>query len=74
MSDADIAPEERVNETTSWPELAISLYDRLTGRGAVITYEFDDMEVLVPSKVGDDADHAHWEVDGTLTITTEERE
>ena len=74
MSDADTAPEERVDETTSWPELAISLYDRLTGRGAVITYEFDDMEVLVPSKVGDDADHAHWEVDGTLTITTEERE
>ena len=74
MSDADTAPEERVDETTSWPELAISLYDRLTGRGAVITYEFEDMEVLVPSKVGDDADHAHWEVDGTLTITTEERE
>ena len=74
MSDADAAPEERVDETTSWPELAISLYDRLTGRGAVITYEFDDMEVLVPSKAGDDADHAHWEVDGTLTITTEERE
>ena len=74
MSDADTAPEERVNETTSWPELAISLYDRLTGRGAVITYEFEDMEVLVPSKVGDDADHARWEVDGTLTITTEERE
>ncbi len=74
MSDADAAPEERIDETTSWPELAISLYDRLTGRGAVITYEFEDMEVLVPSKTGEDADHAHWEVDGTLTITTEERE
>ena len=74
MSDADAAPEERVNETTSWPELAISLYDRLTGRGAVITYEFDDMEVGVPSKTGEDAEHARWQVDGTLTITTEERE
>jgi hypothetical protein len=74
VSETDSPPEERIDETTSWPELAISLYDRLTGRGAVITYEFEDMEVGVPSKAGEDAEHAHWQVDGTLTITTEERE
>ncbi|MFC7075651.1 hypothetical protein [Haloarcula halophila] len=61
-------------ETTTWPELAISLYDRLTGRNAQITYDFEDMEVDVPSKAGEDADHAHWRVDGTLTITTREEE
>jgi hypothetical protein len=67
-------PEEQIDETTTWPELAIGLYDRLTGRGAEITYEFTDMEVDVPSKVGDDAEHARWRIDGELTITTEERE
>ncbi len=72
MSTDDIT--ERVNETTNWPELAIGLYDRLTGRNAEIEYTFEDMEVQVPSKVGDDADHAHWRVDGTVRITTYERE
>ena len=38
VSETDEVPEERIDESTSWPELAIALYDRLTGRGAVITY------------------------------------
>ena len=73
MSESD-THEERIDETTTWPELAISLYDRLTGRGAQITYEFTDMEIDVPSKAGEDADHARWRVDGQMRITTEERE
>lgn len=64
--------ENRVDETRTWPELAIGLYDMLTGRGAQITYDFEDMEVDVPSKVGGDADHARWRVDGTIHVTTEE--
>ncbi|EMA29801.1 hypothetical protein [Haloarcula japonica] len=65
---------ETPSETTTWPDLAIGLYDRLTGRNAEITYEFDEMEVDVPSKAGEDADHARWRVDGTLTITTREND
>ena len=34
-------------ETRSWPALAIGLYDRLTERKAEITYQFDDVQVLV---------------------------
>ena len=71
MSDAE-SPEERIDETTTWPDLGIALYDRLTGRNARITYEFDDVEVAVPSKAGPDADHARWQVDGTVHITTTE--
>lgn len=56
--------------TTTWPELAIELYDKLTGRGAEITYEFEQMEVWVPSGTGAGADHAHWKVNGTLKIRT----
>jgi len=73
MADAE-QPDERIEETTTWPDLAISLYDRLTGRGAEITYEFEDMSVSVPSGTGEDAEHAHWEVDGTVRITTSERD
>ena len=35
--------------TTNWPDLAIGLYDRLTGRNAEITYDFDNMHVKIPS-------------------------
>jgi hypothetical protein len=69
MSDSE-TPEE----TTTWPELAIGLYDRLTGRNAEITYEFEEMEVDVPSRTGEDPEHAHWRIDGTVTVTTREKD
>ena len=58
------------NQTNNWPELAIGLYDKLTGRGAEITYEFDDFEVDVPSGTGDDASSAHWKMSGILKVRT----
>jgi len=61
-----------VDDTQTWPELAIALYDKLTGRGAEITYDFDDFELHVPSKVGDDPEYAHWKMNGTLRIRTKE--
>ena len=67
-------PEGRIEETQTWPDLAISLYDRLTGRNAEITYDFDEMEVDVPSQAGSDADHARWRVDGTITVSTREQD
>ncbi|MFB6243920.1 MAG: hypothetical protein ABEH80_07450 [Halobaculum sp.] len=73
MSEAE-SPEERIDETTTWPDLAISLYDRLTGRNAEITYDFEEMEVAVPSGTGEDAEHAHWQLDGTVRVTTRERD
>lgn len=57
-------------DTNSWPDLAISLYDKLTGRNAEITYELDDLEVEVPSKVGADAEHTPWRLNGTVRIRT----
>lgn len=56
--------------TQTWPELAIGLYDKLTGRNAEITYEADDLEIFVPSNAGDDVSHAQWKVNGTLKIRT----
>ena len=58
--------------TQTWPELAIGLYDKLTGRGAEITYEFDDFEVMVPSKAGSNATYAPWKMNGVLKIRTQD--
>ena len=60
------------NHTTNWPELAIGLYDRLTGRGAEIIYEFVDMDIHIPSGTGDSAEHAHWKLNGTMKIRTQD--
>lgn len=62
------------DETKNWPELAGNLYDKLTGRDAEITYEFDHFDVYVPSKTGDDASHAHWKMNGKLRITTNDNQ
>jgi hypothetical protein len=58
------------NQTSNWPDLAIGLYDRLTGRNAEITYEFDNLQVKVPSGTGSDAEHADWTLTGTLKVRT----
>jgi len=68
------ADDTEIDETRTWPELAIGLYERLTGRGAEIAYEFEDMQVDVPDRVGEDANHARWRLDGTLTIRTSEND
>ncbi|MFG0314077.1 MAG: hypothetical protein ACF8LL_07820 [Phycisphaerales bacterium] len=58
--------------TNTWPDLAIGLYDRLTGRNAEITYQFENMSVDVPSGPGTGANHASWKLDGILKVTTSE--
>jgi hypothetical protein len=59
-------------QTTNWPDLAIGLYDRLTGRNAEITYEFDQMHVKIPSGTGENAEHAEWVLSGTMKIRTQD--
>ncbi len=65
-----MATKTDTQNTTTWPELAIGLYDKLTGRGAEITYEFDNFVVYVPSGAEGDVQHAPWKMNGTLRIRT----
>lgn len=60
------------NQTTNWPDLAIGLYERLTGRGSAINYELRDMVVEVPRDTGEASPRATWRFNGTLRITTDE--
>ncbi|MFB6195525.1 MAG: hypothetical protein ABEI80_05095 [Haloplanus sp.] len=66
--------DAEIDEVRTWSELAVGLYERLTGRGAEITYEFDDLEIRVPDRMGPEADHARWRLDGTVRIRTRESE
>ncbi len=61
---------DSTEHTKTWPDLAVGLYDRLTGRNAEITYEFDHMTVGVPSGTGDHAERAEWTLNGAMRIRT----
>ncbi|QDU70540.1 hypothetical protein [Mucisphaera calidilacus] len=58
--------------TKTWPDLAIGLYERLTGRNAEITYDFQDMQIKIPSGTGPDAEHAEWHLNGIVKIRTQD--
>jgi len=57
--------------TTQWADLAISLFERLDERNAQINYKFNDVVVKVPEYPAEDAPSATWEVNGTISITTD---
>jgi len=61
-----------IEETQNWPDLAIGLYDKLTGRNAKINYDFNEFKVGVPKKVGSE-EKTEWTLNGTLSITTSEQ-
>ena len=56
----------------TWPELAESLYERLTGRGSEISYRFDEMQVEVPRDTSSGSPRAVWRLHGTIHISTKE--
>ncbi|MBI1270813.1 hypothetical protein GC174_10305 [bacterium] len=65
--------QETASDTKSWPDLALSLYEGLTVRGAEIVYDFRNMEIQVPNKVGAGAEHTLWKANGVLAIRTSEK-
>ncbi len=60
--------------TQTWPDLAIGLYDKLTGRGAEITYEFSDLKVTVPGGTAANTPSAPWTLNGTMKIRTRDQQ
>lgn len=62
-----------MSSNQTWPELAIDLYDKLTGRDAEISYSFDNFELHIPSSTLPDAQHAKWKLNGSLRVSTRNR-
>jgi hypothetical protein len=58
--------------STTWPELATELLEKLTGRGAEITCEFVNLEVHAPGAAGAGSPPARWRLNGTLKIRARE--
>ena len=60
--------------TTQWAEIIGQLFDRLTGKGASVTYTFDNLEIDMPRAQGPGGQEfgsAKWTVNGKIVITAE---
>ena len=62
------------SKTTEMVDIISSLIDRLTGKEAIITYEFDNFEIDIPRAAGPDGKElgsAKWTINGRLIIKAE---
>jgi hypothetical protein len=66
--------EKTGQSSTQWAELIGELFDRLTGKGASVTYSFENFVIDIPKAVGprgQELGSAKWTVNGKLLITAE---
>ena len=72
---SEIINEKEAKEGSSqWPDLMAQLFDRLTGKGTKITYEFQDLVIDIPRATGpqgQDLGSAKWTVNGKIVITAQ---
>ena len=61
-------------DVVDWTDLGKEMWSYLTGKGAAIDYTFVDMAVEVPRDTGPEAPRATWKLNGTLRITTTDRD
>ncbi len=69
------APKDiKDKQILDWTDLGKEMWSYLTGKDAAIDYTFVDMTVEVPRDTGADAARATWKLNGTLRITTSDRD
>ena len=59
---------------SQWAEVIAQLFDRLTGKGASVTYDFDNLVIDIPKAQGPggrDMGSAKWTINGKILITWE---
>lgn len=61
-------------KVTTFTDLGREMWSYLTGKEAVINYSFEDMTVHVPSATTPDAPSAPWTINGTLSISTTDKD
>jgi hypothetical protein len=62
------------SQTSNWVDLIGALFDRLTGKEAIITYEFDNLIIDIPKASGPggkELGSAKWTINGKLIIKAE---
>ena len=58
--------------SSHWADLMAELFDRLTGKGASVSYSFENFVIDIPKAVGprgQELGSAKWTVNGKIQIT-----
>ena len=66
--------ENSNTQTSNWVDLISALFDRLTGKEAIVTYEFDNLIIDIPRASGPggkELGSAKWTINGKLIIKAE---
>jgi hypothetical protein len=74
MSKSNNNNEKTGQSSTQWAELIGELFDRLTGKGASVTYSFENLVIDIPKAVGprgQELGSAKWTINGKLLITAQ---
>jgi len=74
MSDNSMSSGIQSKQVVDWTDLGKEMWSYLTGQGAVIDYSFVDMTIEVPRDTGPEAPRATWRLNGTLRISTRDRD
>jgi hypothetical protein len=71
----DTNDQYKMQQTGSqWAEVIAQLFDRLTGKGASVTYNFDNLVIDIPKAQGPggrEMGSAKWVINGKIMITGE---
>ena len=62
---------------SQWAEIVSQLFDKLTGKGASVSYNFDNLVIDIPRAQGPDGrdlGNAKWTINGRVVITAEAHE
>jgi hypothetical protein len=71
---SQINDDNSKESSSQWTELMVELFDRLTGKGAEIAYNFQNLEIDIPKAVGPQGQQlgsAKWTINGRLVITAQ---
>ncbi|HEU4447686.1 MAG TPA: hypothetical protein VFR94_23635 [Nitrososphaeraceae archaeon] len=63
--------EQGRERATQWADLMAQLFDRLTGKGAMVSYGFRNLEIDIPKAAGPQGQtlgSAKWVVNGEIVI------
>ena len=66
--------ENSNTQVSNWVDLISALFDRLTGKEAIVTYEFDNLIIDIPRASGPggkELGSAKWTINGKLIIKAE---
>lgn len=70
--DGSKSAEKTKTHQATWPDFVAAIFDRLEGGASTFAVSFEDFDLYIPSKLGEDSDHFRWKMNGRIRFSSEE--